>query len=288
LKQQIDYEGVGKILLGTCCMAVAVNWIYEPSGMVTGGISGFSIVLRQILLTKYSISVPLWVFNFALNVPIFLAAFRVLGRKSMRMTIFANISFTVLLGVIPIRGVFGNDIFLSAVAGGVLTGAGLGLVLGRGYSTGGTDLLSIILHHSFPVYGVGNILFAADSVIILLGAWQFGIVTAIYAVIAVYLTSKVMDAMIEGGRFSKMVYIISDSYKEIGRDLLYRLERGVTVLDGVGMYTGSSRQILLCVVSKKQIVSLREIAFRHDENAFVIISDIREVLGEGFVEKQQL
>jgi uncharacterized membrane-anchored protein YitT (DUF2179 family) len=269
-------------------MAVAVNRIYEPMGMVTGGISGLAIVVRKILLARGNVSCPVWLLNFMMNVPIFLAAFRIKGRQYMKMTFFANISFTVMLGCIPTRALLGRDLFLGAVLGGVLTGAGLGLVISRGYSTGGTDLLSVILHHFFPLYGVGKILFVLDSVIILLGAWQFGLDVAAYAVIAVYLTSKIMDAIIEGGKFAKMVYIISDSYREIGRDLLYRLERGVTVLDGVGMYTGENRPILLCVVSKKQIIALSRIAYQHDKNAFVIISDVREVLGEGFVEKQQL
>jgi uncharacterized membrane-anchored protein YitT (DUF2179 family) len=268
-------------------MAVAVNWFYEPLGMVTGGVSGLAIVIRQLLLSQFSLSLPVWFLNLAMNVPIFLVAFRVKGRKYMKMTIFANLSFTVMLGSIPTLAILGDDLFVGAVTGGVLTGAGLGLVMCGGYSTGGTDLFSVILNRFFPVYGVGRILFVADSIIILLGAWQFGIVTAVYAVMAVYLTTKIMDAMIEGGKFAKMVYVISDSYQEIGKALLYRLGRGVTILEGVGMYTGDNKHILMCVVGKKQIIDLSRIAHEYDEKAFVIISDIREVQGEGFVEKQQ-
>jgi uncharacterized membrane-anchored protein YitT (DUF2179 family) len=217
-----------------------------------------------------------------------LAALRIKGREYIRMAFFANICFTILLGVIPSMTVSQEDFFLAAVVGGVLTGAGLGIVVSLGYSTGGTDLLGAILHHFFPYYGVGKLLFVLDSIIILLGAWQFGIAIAVYAVIAVYITSKLMDAIIEGGKFAKMVYIISDAYEEIGGELLHQIGRGVTVLDGTGMYTGKSRRILLCAVGKKQIVSVSRIAHKYDENAFVIISDIREVQGEGFVEKRQL
>lgn len=277
-----------RIAVGTFFMALAVNWIYEPLGMVTGGIAGLSIVLQKLSLIWWQKALPVWLSNLLLNIPIFLGALRIKGREYIGMTFFATLTFTTALYFIPVLAAPQKDYLLAAVVGGVLSGVGLGLVFSLGYSTGGTDLLSSILHHFFPYYPVGQILFVLDSLVILAGAWLFGIRVGVYATIAVYLTSKLVDAIVEGGKFAKLAFIISDSYEEIGREVMRQLGRGVTVLDGMGMFTGREKKTLLCVVDRKQIVRVSQIAYQKDENAFVIISDIREVQGEGFVEKPQL
>lgn len=276
-----------QVICGTVFMALAVNLIYEPLGMVTGGVSGLSIVIQRISSVWFHTSVPVWLSNLLINIPIFVCALRLMGKEYMCMTFLANISFTAALYLIPVPSTPQKDYLLAAVVGGVLTGTGLGLVFSRGYSTGGTDLLGAILHRFIPYYPAARFLFVLDSLVILAGAWLFGVRVAVYAVIAVYLTSKLMETIIEGGKFAKLAYIISDSYQEIGKELMKQLGRGVTVLEGTGMYTGKPRKTLLCVVDRKQIARVSQIAHQFDERAFVIISDIREVQGEGFVEKIQ-
>ncbi len=278
---------VAKLICGTVLMALAVNLVYEPLGMVTGGVSGLSIIVQRVSGIWLAEPVPVWLSNLLINIPIFIGAMRLRGKEFISMTFLANISFTVALFLIPVPSLPQQDHLLAAVVGGVLTGAGLGLVFSQGYSTGGTDLLGAILHHFIPYYPAASFLFLLDSAIIFLGICVSGIHIAFYAVIAVYLTSRVMDAIVEGGKFAKLAYIISDSYEEIGRELLEQLGRGVTVLEGTGMYTGKRKKTLLCVVDKKQISRVSQIAHRHDKRAFVIISDVREVQGEGFVEKIQ-
>ena len=130
----------------------------------------------------------------------------------MRMTLFANLCFTAALFLIPVPATTQKDFVLAAVVGGVLTGAGLGLVFSRGCSTGGTDLLGAVIHHVFPYYPVGQILFLLDCLIIAAGAWVFGIRPAVYAAVAVYLTTRLMDTIVAGGNFAKLAYIISDHY----------------------------------------------------------------------------
>ena len=205
----------------------------------------------------------------------------------MKMTLFANLCFTAALFLIPVSPLSQKDFVLAAVVGGVLTGMGLGLVFSKGCSTGGTDLLGAVLHHFFPYYPVGQILFVLDCVIIAAGAWVFGVRPAAYAAVAVYLTTRLMDTIVAGGNSAKLAYIISDHYEEIGRTILSRVGRGITVLEGTGMYTGKRKKTLMCVVDRKQISSVCHIARNIDKKAFVIISDIREVQGEGFVEKPQ-
>lgn len=275
------------IAAGTVCMALAVNIVYEPLGMVTGGISGLSIILRRLAGVRLGTAVPVWLFNFLLNIPIFLVALRIKGTRYMKMTLFANLCFTAALFLIPVSALHQKDFVLAAAAGGVLTGMGLGLVFSRGYSTGGTDLLGAVIHHFFPYYPVGQILFVLDCVIIAAGACVFGVRPAAYAALAVYLTTHLMDTIVAGGNSAKLAYIISDHYEEIGRTILSQVGRGITVLDGTGMYTGKAKKTLMCVVDRKQISSVCHIARNVDKKAFVIISDIREVQGEGFVEKPQ-
>lgn len=275
------------IAAGTVCMALAVNIVYEPLGMVTGGISGLSIILRRLAGVRLGAAVPVWLFNLLLNIPIFLVALRIKGKRYMKMTLFANLCFTAALFLIPVSALHQKDFVLAAAAGGVLTGMGLGLVFSRGYSTGGTDLLGAVIHHFFPYYPVGQILFVLDCVIIAAGACVFGVRPAAYAALAVYLTTHLMDTIVAGGNSAKLAYIISDHYEEIGRTILSQVGRGITVLDGTGMYTGKAKKTLMCVVDHKQISSVCHIARNVDKKAFVIISDIREVQGEGFVEKPQ-
>jgi len=271
------------IAAGTICMALAVNLVYEPLGMVTGGISGLSIIVRRLTGHWLGRGVPVWLSNLLFNIPVFLTALKIKGKAYMRMTLFANLCFTVALFLIPVPATPQKDFVLAAVVGGVLTGAGLGLVFSRGCSTGGTDLLGAVIHHVFPYYPVGLL----DCLIIAAGAWVFGIRPAVYAAVAVYLTTRLMDTIVAGGNFAKLAYIISDHYEEIGCSVMSQLGRGVTVLEGTGMYTGKQRRTLMCVVDRKQISRVSQIARNIDKKAFVIISDIREVQGEGFVEKVQ-
>lgn len=291
MKREIITGGKGKdfvmIAAGTVCMALAVNLVYEPLGMVTGGISGLSIVVRRLTGQWLGNGVPVWLSNLLLNIPIFLTALKIKGRSYMRMTLFANLCFTGALFLIPVPDTPQKDFVLASVVGGVLTGAGLGLVFSRGCSTGGTDLLGAVIHHFFPYYPVGQILFLLDCLIIAAGAWVFGIRPAVYAAVAIYLTTRLMDTIVAGGNFAKLAYIISDHYEEIGHSVMSQLGRGVTVLEGAGMYTGKQRKMLMCVVDRKQINRVSQIARNIDKKAFVIISDIREVQGEGFVEKVQ-
>lgn len=275
------------IAAGTICMALAVNLVYEPLGMVTGGISGLSIIVRRLTGHWLGRGVPVWLSNLLFNIPVFLTALKIKGKAYMRMTLFANLCFTAALFLIPVPATPQKDFVLAAVVGGVLTGAGLGLVFSRGCSTGGTDLLGAVIHHVFPYYPVGQILFLLDCLIIAAGAWVFGIRPAVYAAVAVYLTTRLMDTIVAGGNFAKLAYIISDHYEEIGCSVMSQLGRGVTVLEGTGMYTGKQRRTLMCVVDRKQISRVSQIARNIDRKAFVIISDIREVQGEGFVEKVQ-
>lgn len=278
------------ILAGTTCMACAVNLIFEPLGLVTGGIAGAAILIKKLTaglggqLGFMREGIPVGLTNIILNVPIFIAAWKEKGGTFLARTFLANLWFTLMLFAVPVYPISDKDYLLAAIVGGVLTGSGLGLVFMTGASTGGTDLLAVVANHHLRHISVAKILFVIDSAIVIAGAVMFGIRAAIYAVIAVYVASKVMDGIAEGLKFAKLAFVISDEYEAISDEVMQKLERGNTIIDARGMYRKEDRKMLMCVMSKKEIGIFLSIIAKHDQRAFVIVTDAKEVLGEGFIE----
>ena len=269
------------ILIGASIMGFAIKNIYDPIGLVTGGVSGVAIILKK------QLGMPLWLTNTAINVPLFAAAARLKGWKFIRRTLVATVALSVSLYVIPEIPFLMDDLFLTALFGGIITGAGAGIVFACQATTGGTDMLAALIRRWMPHYTIAQIMQVLDAIIVLIGAGVFGITYALYALIAIYSVSKVSDGIIEGMKYSKVAYIISDKSTEIAAAILKELERGVTALDAKGMYSGNRKDVLFCVVSRKEIAQLKELVVGHDAQAFVIVSDAREVLGEGFIEYRQ-
>ena len=269
------------ILIGASIMGFAIKNIYDPIGLVTGGASGVAIILKK------QFGVPLWLTNTAINIPLFVAAAKLKGWSFIKRTLLATVTLSVSLYVIPEMPFLMDDLFLTALFGGLITGAGAGIVFACQATTGGTDMLAAIIRRWMPHYTLAQILQVLDAAIVLIGAGIFGVTYALYALIAIYAVSKVSDGIIEGMKYSKVAYIISDKSAEIAAAILKELERGVTALDARGMYSGNRKDVLFCVVSRKEIAQLKELVVGHDAQAFVIVSDAREVLGEGFIEYRQ-
>ena len=270
------------IAAGTGIMAFAIKSTFDPIGLVTGGFTGIGIMLRRLTLDVWDGGIPIWLTNLVLDVPLFLLAWRLKGKRFIGRTIAASLLLSFWLGVIPDCDLAGGDYLLAAVYGGVLMGAGIGLVLSAQVATGGTDLIATLLHIRLRAYSIAQILQIIDGVIIIAGIYVCGIRASLYAVFAVYITSRVSDLITEGGKFSKAVYIISDQYEQIADAVLHQMNRGTTLLPAVGMYRSEERNMLFCVVSKKEVVVLKEFIKQIDVHAFV--TDVREVLGEGFLE----
>lgn len=272
-----------KILIGTLCMAMAVNFVYEPMHMVTGGVSGTAIIIKGLSMNWSDFEIPVWMTNILLNIPIFLWGYFVRGKRYLRVTFVANLLFTLFLFCIPVIPIRQKDYFLAALYGGILNGTGLGLVFSTGYSTGGTDLLSSILHKYMPQVPIARILFCLDAAVIAAGIFTFGSHGAAYAVFAVFLSSKVMDLILTGVRAGKQIWIISEEYQKIGSQILEELHRGVTSLDGRGVYSNRKKNVLVCLASAREIARILQIVEKNDDNAFVFIQDVKEIMGEGFV-----
>ncbi|MCI8401896.1 MAG: YitT family protein [Lachnospiraceae bacterium] len=266
------------MLLGTAIMAVAIKMVFDPANLVTGGVSGVGIIVKELA------DVPLWVTNTMLNIPLFAAAFFVKGWKFIRRTMVSTVGLSFFLFILPEINLQMDDIFLSALFGGVVSGVGTGLVFMARSTTGGTDLMAAVLQHYMRHLSVAQIMQVLDGAVVLAGAWIFGLQYALYAIIAVFVVAKMTDGILEGMKFSKLAYIISEKPDEISAAIMEGLERGITGLDGRGMYSGNPKNVLICVVSKKEIVQVKDIVSKIDRQSFVIVTDAREVLGEGFIE----
>ena len=265
------------ILIGTLLVSAAVKYIYSPADLDTGGVSGAAVVLESLF------SVPLWLSNTMLNLPLFLLAWRAKGWAFIRRTLAATALLSAELYLLPEHTLpLADDMFLAAVFGGLLCGVGMGLVFSARTTTGGTDLLAVLLQRKWRHLSLPQLTGAADLVIIAAGFAVFGLVKGLYALTAVFVTARVSDFILLGLRSSKAAYILSPDSEAIARDILREMDRGVTGIHAKGMYSGAESNMLYCVVSPREIPELKQLVQRTDPEAFVIISDVSEVSGEGF------
>lgn len=274
------------IIAGTGLMALAINSVFDASGMVTGGFSGVAIIVKEWTKGIVDGGIPLWVTNFGLNIPLFLIGWKIRGFSFVSKAILGEISLSTWLAFQPVWNLAGDDLLLAALYGGVIQGGGIGLVFLGGGTTGGTDMMAAIIQKFLKHYSIAQIMQVIDAAIVVVGMYVFGMHKALYAIIAVYLVTKVSDGLIEGLKFSKAAYIITGKPKEISDMIINDLDRGVTGINAKGMYSGQDKLMLFCVVNKKEIVMLKEKVDEIDPAAFVIVTDAREVHGEGFIEKK--
>ncbi len=274
MKRYIRYP---VIMAGAALMGFAVKNIYDPAGIVTGGFAGIAIIAAGLK------AVPLWVTNMALNVPLFIMAWRTLGQKIIVRSLIAVVIYSASMAVSPEVTWFAEDIFISAAVGGLTTGLGMGLVLYAGGTSGGVDMLATLICHFTHKVRLQWVIFAADALIICAGAYVFGAVNAVYAVISAFAASYVSGRVIGGPASSRAVLIISGHSTEIAGQIMNITGRGVTGIDGTGMYTGHEGRLLLCIASSREIADIKDIIYSIDTEAFVTVSNVSEVLGEGFV-----
>ena len=288
--KKLKYMDYLLIIIGTCLMAVAVISAFDKAGMVTGGFSGVAIIVKEWTESLVPGGIPLWITNMALNIPLFFLGMRIGGFQFVKKALVGELCLSfwlaVLPGCIPDFNLAGNDLLLAAVYGGVIQGVGIGLVfLGQG-TTGGTDMMAALIQRKLKHYSIAQIMQFIDGLVVVVGMYVFGVYKALYAIIAVYLVTKVSDGLIEGLKFSKGAYIITEKADQVSHMIINEMDRGVTGLKGVGMYSGQDKLMLFCVVNKKEIVTLKEKVDMIDPDAFVIVCDVREVHGEGFIEKK--
>lgn len=269
---------VGKILLGSALFALGFDLFLEPNELNAGGISGLAMIFVHV--TKLG-SVGL--ISMILNVPLFLLGGKKIGKRFFLGSFigaFATSLFLDLFARIPVPG---TDVLLSAIYGGILAGAGLGIVFVVGASTGGSDIVVRLLKQRYRNVPIGKISMALDVLIVSLTGLVFRDVTrALYGGIALFATSKIIDAVVYSFDYSKVAMIISKQYAAIAAQIVEKLDRGVTYLDGQGYYSGQDTKVILTAVKKQQLAELKELITEIDPDAFIILQEAHQVLGDGF------
>ena len=270
------------IIAGDFLLAYAVVAFFQPQSMVSGGVTGLGIIIADYSARLWR-EIPVWFTTLALNIPLFIIGAFILKGESIIKSAFGALFLSIALFLVRFVPAPPNDIVLATIFGGVSAGAGVGLVLRAMATTGGSTLAGAILNNSVLKHiSVARIIFCIDASIILLGWVIFGPEAALYAIASIYIATKVMEAVLEGMNFAKAAFIISEKSETIAQHVITHLNRSATELKGQGMYTKQDKNMLLCVVSTKESVILKQLVSEIDGSAFVIVADVREVLGEGF------
>ena len=273
----------GIITLGAVIYALAFDWFVAPNQIAMGGVTG----LAQIVNTLVPV-LPVGVLSILVNVPLFLAGWRLLGGRLLVSSLYAMAVSSLAIDVIAWMHTFPPmDPILATLYGGAGMGVGLGLVFSQGATTGGTDIIGKLLKLKFPWLPIGKLVMIPDMVVVILAAVVFGTVNAaLYGLIQMYLLSKVMDMILYGWDTSRVAYIITDRWEETVQGLL-DMNRGVTLLQGKGAYTGAEKQVLLVAFRQREIVPIKRMLREIDPKAFFIVCDAHEILGEGFGDYQK-
>ena len=268
------------VLIGTAAVAAGLAVFTIPNDIAPGGVSGLATALAELFGHRIGIGT----LTLLLNVPLFLLAWRVLGMKPLLATLAATVTLSVFIDLFcAILPTYTNNVLLAAGLGGVLCGAGMGLLFVRGASTGGTDLLSLLLHRSFPNLSVSTLLMCADAAVVLLAVIVFrNVEVALYSIVTIYVTSKVIDGIMQGVDFAKVIYVVTEQGEAINARLTTETECGVTVLDARGGYTGRDKQLLMVITRRNEFAETLGLIKSIDKAAFIFISSATEVHGEGF------
>lgn len=263
---------------GVVVCALGLNLFLVPNKLVAGGVSGIATILHHL------VGVPVGATMLALNVPLFIMGIYRLGFGFGFRTLYGTVALSLAVdGMAPFLPVPTREPFLACLFGGVLVGIGLGLVFRAKGTTGGTDLAAAILRTYVGIINIGQILFLVDGAVVLATGVAFrSPELAMYSLITIFVSAVVIDTVQQGLGYAKAFFIISEQATAIGEAVLKELERGATALAGRGLYTGREREVLLVVVSRAEVTRLKEIVYRTDPRAFIVVADVREVLGEGF------
>lgn len=260
---------------GLLLCALAYRMFLVPNEIAPGGFTG----IGQLCNALFGINVG--TVSIILNVPLFAVSMRSLGLKFGIKSFVASMLLSLLIDYLPVPSAT-DDLLLAAVFGGVVGGAGFGLILRGSATTGGSDMLGTLVHSLFPPLKVGVVVFMIDAAVVLASAFVFSPMLGMYALISTFIMNFTLEYVLEGFNRAVAFLIVSKESETISRRVLDEMERGVTGLNGQGKYSGENREVLLCVINRFETVQLRRIVTSCDPSAFMIAINAHEVLGEGF------
>ncbi len=265
------------IIIGAFFMGTALSVFFVPFKITSGGVAGIATVIHYIFDIRVSLLIVI------INIPIFVLGFIFFKTRFLVRSLFGTVMLSVATEVMTNFSIPANDTLLACLFGGGAMGFGIALVLKGGGTTGGTDIAVLIIRKFRPNFTVGRLFLIIDGVIIVLAALVFkNIEVVMYSIIGLLVTSYVSDLFLEGIKSARVVYIFSPKTEEITEAIYKVMKRGVTAVSSVSMYTGKNGRFLICVIRKRELSGIKKIIKEADENAFVVISDAKDVLGNGF------
>ena len=273
-KKEIIWSYV-QILLGCLIGAAAYPAFLIPNNIAPGGLTGTATII------SYLTGWPIGALSLVLNVPLFLIGYRTMGRVFAFRSLVATVLFSVLIDLLPLKPV-SEDPLLGTLFGGVVLGIGLGLILRGGATTGGSDMIARMVHRRVQFISVGMFLFALDFLVVVAAAFVIGSAQALYALINIYVCSRVIDAVMVGFGGNKACFVMTGAWEKITGRIMNEIGRGVTLLSARGAYSGQEHPVVLCVAARQEVIAVKRIVREEDERAFMFITEAHEALGEGF------
>lgn len=272
------------IFIGASMFAISVNMFTSPNDIAPGGLTGVSTMLNHLF------SLPIGIMILVLNVPLFILGAVEYGKSFLLKTIVATVFVSVLIDVsAPITYKYSGDSLLAAIFGGLFAGAGLAFIFFRGGSSGGTDIISRVVHKHHPHISMGTVGLVCDLIVFIAAAIVYqSIESALYAIITKFVSSKVVDTMIYGTAHDngKLMFIITDKYEQLSQIIIDKVGRGVTELDAHGAYNNDNKRVLMCAVRPSQVHKIKVLLKTVDENAFIIVTTATAISGKGFVSSE--
>lgn len=266
------------VTIGSAFYAAGFQFFFYPNDIITGGVTGISMIIN------YLTGFPVGTMIIIMNIPMFLIAWRHFGTRFMLGSLIGMGLSSILLDVFALLHITATDnLLLACIYGGLFSGTGLGLIYLAGFTTGGVDIVAKLVRKSHSHLNFGTIILMLDIIVISFFALVFNkFESAMYAIIGMFILSRAIDTVLYGINTSKVCYIISDANDEIQKAITKELDRGVTLLHGEGAYTGNPKKVIFCAIKKQQIADVRRIIKKIDADAFFIVTDAKDVFGDGF------
>ena len=264
-------------IIGATIMAVATSLFLLPNKLSSGGFAGIATIIY------YFLKIPMGLTILAFNIPLFLFAGYKLGKSFLFKSMVGTITYSIAIDILDKLTPLTQDSFLGCIYGGIIVGLGTAIILKADSSTGGSDLVSVLVKKYNPNIRTSNVIIIVDTIIVGLNVLFFKeIEIGLYSAIAIYLMGKMIDIIFEGIYFTKLLIIISNKSQEISEQILEKVGKGTTGLYGKGMYTNENKTILMCAASRGDVTKVKETAKNIDPQSFIIIANAREVVGKGF------
>ena len=276
-KIKIFFTEIIETIVGTIIMAIATSLILLPNQLSTGGFAGIATIFY------YFLNIPMGTTILSINIPLFIFAAYKLGKGFVIRSFIGTVTFSFSIDILDKLQPLTQDRFLACIYGGIIIGLGTAIILKANSSTGGSDLISMLVKKYNPNIRTGNVIIIVDVIIVGLNVLLFKeIEIGLYSAIAIYLMGKMIDIIFEGIYFTKLLIIISKRNEEIAEVIGEKIGRGTTGLYGKGMYKDEQKLVLLCAASRGDVVRVKQTAKKIDPESFIIIANAREVVGLGF------